>query len=88
MHSSKVINMGFWSIFKLLSDSLIKPKRAACGVKSGKSKSVSNNNKSWFHRILATEHLWKTWSVVSALVWQKEHKGDWVLPNWKSFLSK
>ena len=26
--------MWFWSIFKLLSDSLIKPEMAACGVKS------------------------------------------------------
>ena len=80
--------MWFWSIFKLLSDSFTKSKRAACGVKSGKSRSVSKNNKSWFPRIAVTEHLWKTWSVASASVWQKEHKGDWVLPNWKSFLFK
>ena len=58
--------MWFWIIFKLLSDSLIKPKRAVCGVKSGKSRSVSKNNKSWFQRILVTEHLWKIWSAVSA----------------------
>ena len=75
MYSLKISNMWFWSIFKLLSDSLIKPKRAVCGVKSGKSRSVSKNNKSWFQRILATEHLWKTWSVVSASIWQKEQKG-------------
>ena len=69
--------MWFWSIFKL-SDSFIKPKRAACGVKSGKPTSVSKKkeNKSWFQRTLVTEHLWKTWSVASASVWQKEHKGD------------
>ena len=66
--------MWFWNIFKLLSDSLIKPKRAACGVKSGKSRSVSKNNESWFQRILVTEHLWKTWSVVSASVWEKKQK--------------
>ena len=75
--------MWFWNIFKLLSDSLIKPKRAACGVKSGKSRSVSKSNKSLIQRILVTEHLWKTWSVVSASVWKKT-QGDWVLPNWKS----
>ena len=68
--------MWFWSIFKLLSDSLTKSKRAACGVKSGKLRSVSKNNKSWFPRNVVTEHLWKTWSVASASVWQKEHKGD------------
>ena len=49
---------------------------------------VSKNNKSWFQRILLTEYLWKTWSTVSASVSQKEHKEDWVLPNWKSFLFK
>ena len=65
--------MWFWSIFKLLSDSLIKAKREACGVKSGKWSSVSKNTKSWFQRILVTEHLWKTWSFVSASIWQKEH---------------
>ena len=85
MYSLK-INMWFWSIFKLLSDSLIKLERAAYDVKSGKTRSVSKKNKSWFHRILVTEHLWKPWSVVSASAWQKEDKGDWVLPNWKSFL--
>ena len=68
--------MWFWSIFKLLSGSMIKPKRAACGVKSGKSRSASKINKSWFQRILVTEHLGKTWNVVSASVWQKEHEGD------------
>ena len=44
-------------MFKLLSDSLIKPKRAACGVKSGKLRSVSKNNESWFQAVLVTEHL-------------------------------
>ena len=47
MYSLKIKNMWFWSIFKLLSDSLVKPKKAACGVKPGKSRSVSKNNKSW-----------------------------------------
>ena len=80
--------MWFWSIFNLLSDLLIKPKKVDWGVKLGKSRSVSKNNKSWFQRIVVTEHLWKTWSVVLASVWQKEHKGDCVLPNWKGFLFK
>ena len=66
--------MWFWNIFKLLSDSLVKPKRAACGAKSGKSRSVSKNNKSWFQRILVTENWWKTWSVVSASPWKKKKK--------------
>ena len=66
--------MWFWNIFKLLSDSLIKPKRAACGVKSGKSRSVSKSNKSLIQRLLVTEHLWKTWSVVLASVWKKKKK--------------
>ena len=74
MYSLKISNMWFWSIFKL-SDSLIKPESVACSVKSIKSRSVSKNNKSWLQRILATEHLWKTWSVVSASIWQKEQKG-------------
>ena len=33
--------MWFWKIFKRLSDSLIKSKSSTCGVKSGKSRSVS-----------------------------------------------
>ena len=66
--------MWFWNIFKLLSDSLIKPKRAACGVKSGKSRSVSKSNKSLIQRLLVTEHLWKTWSVVLASVWKRKKK--------------
>ena len=66
--------MWFWSIVKLLSDSLIKPKRAACGVKSGKSRSVSKNNESWFQSVLVNEHLWRIWSVVSASLQQKEQK--------------
>ena len=66
--------MWFWNIFKLLSDSLIKSKRAACGVKSGKSRSVSKSNKSLIQRLLVTEHLWKTWSVVLASVWKKKNK--------------
>ena len=65
--------MWFWNIFKLLFNSLVKPKRAACGAKSGKSRSVSKNNKSWFQRILVTENWWKTWSVVSASPWKKKH---------------
>ena len=65
--------MWFWNIFKLLSNSLVKSKRAACGAKSGKSRSVSKDNKSWFQRILVTENLWKTWSVVSASLWKKKH---------------
>ena len=53
----KINNMWFLGILKLLSNSLIKPEREACGVKSGKSRCVSNNdnnnnnnnnNKSWF----------------------------------------
>ena len=48
--------MWFWNIFKLLSNSLVKSKRAACGAKSGKSRSVSKDNKSWFQRILVTEN--------------------------------
>ena len=51
-------------------------------------RSVSKNNKIWFQRILLIEHLWKTWCAVSASVSQKEHKGDWVLPNRESFLFK
>ena len=67
----KINNTWFWSIFKLLSDSFIKPKRAAWSVKSVKSRSVSEKNKNWFQRILVTEHLWKTCNVVSASVWKK-----------------
>ena len=78
--------MWYWSIFKSLSDSLIKPKKIACSVKSGKSRPVLKNTKSWFQRILVTEHLWKTWSVVSASVWEEGHKGDWFLSNWKKLL--
>ena len=37
--------MWFWSIFKLLSDSLIKLERAAYDVKSGKTRSVSKKIK-------------------------------------------
>ena len=66
--------MWFWNIFKLLSDSLIKSERAACGVKSGKSRSVSKSNKSLIQRLLVTEHLWKTWSVVLASVWKRKKK--------------
>ena len=76
--------MWFWSMFRLL----IKPKRAACGVKSGKPRCVSKDNKSLFQRILVTGLLWKTWSVASASVWQEEHIGEWVLPNWKSLWFK
>ena len=46
--------MRFWTIFKLLSDSLIKPKKAACGVKLGKLRSVSKNKETWFQRVLVT----------------------------------
>ena len=60
---------------------MAKPKRPACGVKSGKSRSVSKNNKICFQQILVTAHLRKTLSFVSASVWQKQHKGDRVLPN-------
>ena len=80
--------MRIWSIFELLSDSLIKPKTAACSVKSGTSRCVSKNGKNWFQIILVIEHLWKTWSFVSASIWQKEHKEDSVLSNWKKVLVK
>ena len=35
---------------------MIKPKKAVCGVKSGKSRPVSKNNKSWFQRIVVTDY--------------------------------
>ena len=35
---------------------MIKPKRAVYGVKPGKSRPVSKNNKIWFQRILVTDY--------------------------------
>ena len=64
---------------------MIKPKKATCGVKSGKSRSASNI-KSWFQRTVVTENLWKNGVFFPASVWQKEHKG--VLPKWKNYLFK
>ena len=78
--------MWSWGIFKLLSESLIKPKRAAYGVKSGKPRSVSKNNKSSVKRILVTEHLWKTESVVSASIWQKRTQRRLTLTELKKLL--
>ena len=76
-----VISLWLWSIFKLLS----KKGSLRCYIRKVK---ICLSKKSWFQRLSVTEHFWKIWTVVSASVWQKENKVDWVLPNWKSFLLK
>ena len=49
------INMWFWSVFTLLSDLLIKTKRAACDLNQGSLDLSQKIKVDWFQRILVTE---------------------------------